>query len=210
VAITHFHYDHVADLPALVVALRWGQLPARTAPLTVIGPPGFRDWLVRLGAVLGDWVTSPGTYEVRIIELDRNGTLPLSFDPPVAPDQRPAPVLSAFPVPHTPESVAYSVTSGRARLVYTGDTGYDDALGDWAAGCSVLLSECSLPASLAIPEHLTPESAGALAARARPGRLVLTHFYPPVEREDIRALVGERWSGPIDLAVDGSVIEIEE
>ncbi len=115
-----------------------------------------------------------------------------------------------FPVPHTPESVAYSISSPRARLVYTGDTAYDDALADWAARCDVLLTECSLPAALAIPEHLTPESAGALAARAQPGRLVLTHFYPPVEVEDIPSLVRTRWPGPLMLAQDGTVIDLQE
>ncbi len=44
VALTHFHYDHVGDFPALLTALRWGQLPPRTAPLTLIGPAGTLDW----------------------------------------------------------------------------------------------------------------------------------------------------------------------
>ncbi len=118
--------------------------------------------------------------------------------------------VSAFPVPHTPESVAYSISRGTARLIYTGDTGYDDALADWAHGCTVLLTECSLPEAMAIPEHLTPERAGALAARVAPGHLVLTHFYPPVLTEDIAALVGTRWAGPLTLAADGTVLELEE
>jgi ribonuclease BN (tRNA processing enzyme) len=94
--------------------------------------------------------------------------------------------------------------------VYTGDTGYDDGLAAWAAGCDVLLAECSLPGSLSLPEHLTPETVGALAAGARPGRLVLTHFYPPVEREDIASIVGLRWNGPVVLAHDGAALDIEE
>jgi ribonuclease BN (tRNA processing enzyme) len=61
-----------------------------------------------------------------------------------------------------------------------------------------------------VAQHLTPESAGDLAARAKPGRLVLTHFYPPVEHEDIPSIVRARWAGPVVLAHDGSVIEIEE
>jgi ribonuclease BN (tRNA processing enzyme) len=106
--------------------------------------------------------------------------------------------------------VAYSIAGERARIVYTGDTSYSDALADWAAGCDVLLMECSLPAAFAVAQHLTPESAGALAARAEPGRLVLTHFYPPVEHEDIPSLVHGRWPGPLVLARDGTVVEIED
>jgi len=91
--------------------------------------------------------------------------------------------------------------------VYTGDTGYDDALADWASGCDVLLAECSLPDSLAIRDHLTPRQVGALAARANARRLVLTHFYPPVESIDIVSEVAEQYAGPVDLATDGWSIE---
>jgi ribonuclease BN (tRNA processing enzyme) len=217
VAITHFHFDHVGDLPALIVALQWGQMPPRSEPLTIIGPVGTKAWLEQLAVPLGAWLLTPGDYEVRVVEMAPGAPITLlpatataATPSDVHPSHVPPVVLSAHAVPHASESVAYSVARASARLVYTGDTGYDEALADWAAGCSVLLAECSLPAALAISEHLSPDTVGALAARARPGRLVLTHFLPPVEREDIRALVGMRWSGPVVLADDGTVLEIEE
>ena len=46
---------------------------------------------------------------------------------------------------------------------------------------------------MALPLHLTPRQAGALAAIARPRTLVLTHFYPPVEAVDIVAEVAEQY-----------------
>ena len=58
--------------------------------------------------------------------------------------------------------------------------------------------------------HLTPEQCGALAAASLPKQLVLTHFYPPVERVDIRALVAVHYAGPVTLAVDGLMLDIEE
>lgn len=199
VALTHFHYDHVGDLPAFITALRWGQLPPRTDPLTLIGPMGTDAWLNKVAAAHGSWVRDPG-YELRVVEVAPGAALSLA--PTIA--------LSVFRACHSPESVAYSISSGAARLVYTGDTAYDEALADWAAECDVLLTECSLPAALAIPEHLTPQSVGVFAARARPGRLVLTHFYPPVEHEDIASLVHARWPGPLVLARDGTVIDLQE
>jgi ribonuclease BN (tRNA processing enzyme) len=99
--------------------------------------------------------------------------------------------------------VAYSIRGAGARLVYTGDTGFDAALGTWARGCDVLLAECSLPQPLGIPMHLTPEECGELAALAEPGLLALTHFYPPVENVDIRAIVGARFGGEVALVRDG-------
>jgi len=92
--------------------------------------------------------------------------------------------------------------------VYTGDTAFDEGVGTWAAGCDVLLCECSLPDSMAVPAHLTPRQAGALAAIAAPRRLVLTHFYPPVEFVDIAAEVAEHYSGPVTLATDGWSTEV--
>jgi ribonuclease BN (tRNA processing enzyme) len=118
--------------------------------------------------------------------------------------------LRARTVPHTAASVAYSIERAGRRVVYTGDTGFDVALGEWAAGCDVLLCECSLPAAMAIPSHLTPEQCGALAALARPRLLALTHFYPPVERVDIRTIVAEQFDGPVVLATDGWSTDIEE
>lgn len=204
VAITHYHNDHTGDLPALIAAFRWGQLPPRTDPLVLIGPAGFRGWLEELARPVGSWLLDPETYEVRVVEcpVGRGGENVAIVGP--------AAQLTSLPVPHTPESVAYSLSSARARFVYTGDTPYDETLAEWAAECDVLLTECSLPAALGIPGHLTPDSAGALAARVRPGRLVLTHFYPPVEHDDIVSLVQQRWAGPVTLAQDGTVVVIED
>jgi len=43
-----------------------------------------------------------------------------------------------------------------------------------------------------------------------PKHLVLTHFYTPVERVDIRGIVAAHYAGPVTLADDGSTFEIEE
>lgn len=197
VAITHFHPDHVADFVMLVMAWRWGQLPARSAPVTVYGPIGTGGFLEHLAGVYGAWLLAPG-FPLTIRELgpDEVVRLPDNVE------------LSVQAVPHTAESVAYSVRQGATRLVYTGDTGYDDALADWATGCTMLLAECSLPDAMAIPEHLTPRQAGQLAARANAQQLVLTHFYPPVEMVDITSEVAEQFSGPIVLATDGWFIDL--
>jgi ribonuclease BN (tRNA processing enzyme) len=199
VAFTHFHLDHVGDFATLVFAWKYGDLPGRSAPLVVIGPEGTTALLGRLADAFGDWLRDPG-FPIEIVEIAPGGTRDLGDGV----------TLSATKVPHTVESVAYSIVRGGRRVVYTGDTGYDPMLGEWARGADVLLCECSLPASMAIPEHLTPEQCGALAAAALPQHLVLTHFYPPVERIDVRAAVAAHYAGPITLASDGATFDIEE
>lgn len=196
VAITHFHADHIADLPLLIMGWRWGQLPPRREPVTLIGPAGTGALIERMATVYGGWMLAPG-FPLTVREIAPDEVLRLAG----------AVALTAQPVPHTAESVAYSVHDGERRLVYTGDTGVSEPLGAWATACDLLLAECSLPDAMALREHLTPRQAGQLAAQAAAGRLVLTHFYPPVETVDIRGEVAEYYTGPTVLATDGWSIE---
>jgi len=199
VALTHFHADHTSDLATLMVAWRHGQLPPRAAKVTLLGPPGTAALVARMAAALWKELETPG-YPVEIVELPPGEGVDL------APEVR----LSALKVPHTDESVAYSVEYGGRRVVYTGDTAYHPPLAEWASACDVLLCECSLPAAMAVPVHLTPEECGMLAAIARPRTLVLTHLYPPVERVDVRGIVAVRYHGEVVVASDGWSTEIED
>ncbi len=198
VALSHFHADHTCDLPTLIYAWRYGRLLPRTDPVEIIGPPGLaRRVTGMLDAFGANLLAEPPP--ITIIELSPGEPWKLSEEL----------VLSSRKVPHTDESVAYSVSGHGRRVVVIGDTGFDGELGAWAEGCDVLLSECSLPDSLALPTHLTPRQCGALAAIARPGMLALTHFYPPVEHEPIGDQVAESFRGPVSLCVDGWTTSLE-
>jgi ribonuclease BN (tRNA processing enzyme) len=196
VAVTHFHPDHIGDLPLLVMAWRYGTLPPRSAPVTLLGPPGTIQLVERLSDALGEWLREPG-YAFGVEELTPDAERDLG-----------GLTLAARKVPHTEESVAYSVAAGAQRLVYTGDTAFEAGLGEWARGSDLLLAECSLPEEMALPTHLTPRECGALGALAEPRRLVLTHFYPPVEQVDIAGRVHEQFGGTVVLAEDGWSLDI--
>lgn len=198
-ALTHFHADHTTDIATLLYAWRYGAIPWRTAPIVIYGPPGTVDLLGRLDAAFGGTFMTLG-FEVRVQEV-AEGERVIVAD---------GVELASHKVPHTAESVAYSIECEGRRMVYTGDTGPDEALGQWAAGCDLLLTECSLPESMRMATHLTPEGCGELAARAGTRHLVLTHFYPPVELVDIRAIVAGQFGGVVTLASDGWSTDIEE
>jgi len=196
-AVTHFHADHVLDIPTLLTAWRYGMLPPRTAPLEIIGPSGTAALVDGLTAQLGVSWREYG-FPVAIREMAAGTRVELADDFTVA----------SKSVPHTAESVAYLIEGAGRRIVYTGDTGYDSALGGWAGGCDVLLSECSLPAAMAIPTHLTPEQVGAIANVASPALLAVTHMYPPLEQVDVPAAIAAHFKGPVVVCHDGWSTEL--
>src|SRR5436190_16706930 len=101
VALTHFHIDHHADLPTLIFAWKYGDLPARSAPLEIIGPPGTRALVDRLAAAYGAWVMDPG-FPITVREIVPAEHVSLAGGL----------TLEATKVPHSVESVAYCMTVG--------------------------------------------------------------------------------------------------
>src|SRR5688572_11233789 len=199
VAVTHFHADHVVDIPTLLYAWRYGQLPPRSRGISIIGPVGTLRLLASFAGVFGAGLLELG-FPISVTEVTPGERVSLGDGVEIG----------CHKVPHTDESVAYSIERGGRRIVYTGDTGPDESLGRWAAGCDALLAECSLPDAMAMATHLTPSQCGALGATARPGVLVLTHFYPPVASVDIRHAVGLHFGGAVVLATDGWTLDLEE
>jgi ribonuclease BN (tRNA processing enzyme) len=192
IALTHFHQDHWGELPMLLFALRHGTLPPRREPVTLIGPPGIHARLTLLAAAYGDWVLAAG-FDLRIHELAAGEAVELAQGI----------ILESCRTPHTPESRAYALHDGRVRLVYTGDTGPSPALARWASGCDLLIAECSLPDGQGIEIHLTPTQAGELARSAGARRLVLSHFYPPIEGTDPAGVAARAFGGEVHAANDG-------
>lgn len=195
--LSHFHNDHIGDIPMLLFALKWGAKERRTEPLTVWGPVGTRERMRRLADALGDHVSDPG-FPLEIREL--------------APGERaglaPEVTAACTKTPHTDESVGYRLELAGERaggsVGYTGDTGPSDEVAAFMAGVDVLVAECSLPDEEAIPTHLSPSSLARMAIRAAPARLVVTHVYPWLDAQDVVARVREAgWTGATTRAEDG-------
>ena len=193
VAITHFHNDHIGDLPALVFALEHGVGKQRTEPLTMIGPRGFQARLEKLAAALGDHVLDPG-FPVHVVEMDPGRAYEAAAD---------AFMVTCVRTPHTDESLAYRVEGEWGSVGYTGDTGPSDEVAGFLAGCDVLIAECALPDDRAIDTHLSPKSLADLAGRARPGLLVITHVYPWLTPAEAVRAVESRFDGRVVAAEDG-------
>lgn len=197
-ALTHFHADHTNDVANLLYAWRYGMLPARSTPIEIVGPEGTVALLDRLALAFGASLRDAVPMVVREVGPGERLTLDDHVE------------IEAAKVPHTEESVAYSVAARGKRVVISGDTGFDPSFAGWASQCDVLALECSLPDALAIPTHLTPRQCGTVAGLARPSLLALTHFYPPVEDVDIEGHVAEGFDGRVIRAFDGWSHDLQE
>lgn len=196
-ALTHFHNDHIGDIPALFFALKHGLRPKREAPLVLVGPPGTTALVQALPDALGAHVREPG-FPLQILDVAGGETLDLG-------DAR----LHVYRTQHAESSVAYRIERNGAGVGYTGDTGPDDALAGRLAGCDVLVCECSLPEDEEMRSHLTPTTAARFARIAQPAVLLLTHVYPQLNRATLAARVEEAgWTGETRVAFDGFVIDV--
>jgi ribonuclease BN (tRNA processing enzyme) len=180
--VTHLHSDHTAGYPDLIFT------PAvleRDAPLLVYGPPGLREmtnyvlraWAGDVDVRLNDLEPAkPAGYEVRAYDV-KPGV--------VYKDERVT--VRAFAVPHGAwrHSYAYRFETPDRSVVISGDSGPSAALVAACDGCDILLHEVYSTAGFAKrpPEwqayhrvyHTSSAELAALAAKARPGLLVLYH-----------------------------------
>ena len=118
VFVSHSHLDHVTSIPFLVDTVCW----MRQQPLIVYG---IRETLDILRAHLFNWKIWPDFTQIpdgdnpfmvyreirvgEVVELDGRR-------------------VTAIPANHTVPAVGYHLDSGAASLVFTGDTGPNDAL----------------------------------------------------------------------------------
>lgn len=197
--ISHFHADHVGEIPSLIFALKHGLEPMRAKPLNVWGPRGTRRLFQAWSAALGAWLIDPG-FPLRFSELEPGEPLRMGDL-----------WVSAAETPHTEESLALRFEGDDAALGYTGDTGPSDDLAEFFRGVDLLLAECSLPDDLVADNHLSPSRLARLAGAAAVGRLAVTHVYPQLRALDVPGLIRKAgYRGDIVMARDGLELVIGE
>jgi ribonuclease BN (tRNA processing enzyme) len=115
--------------------------------------------------------------------------------------------VSAIPVLHTENSIAFRVESAERVFCYSGDTDVCEGLVAAARNADLFLCEASFPDEARIPGHLTPSLAAQMAQRSKARKLVLTHFYPVMEGVDIKASCSSHFQS--DVVVGEDLLRIE-
>jgi ribonuclease BN (tRNA processing enzyme) len=194
VLVSHLHPDHYFDISGLYVLWKYhpdGERP----PIPVWGPKGIARQSARAYGLRKE----PGmSAQFKFHEYD---------DQPV----RVGPfTVEVARVAHPITAYALRVEADGGVLVYSGDTGPCQELVDLASGADLLLAESAFVESGDNPVdlHLTGKQAGAAAAEAGVGRLVLTHIPPWHDAETCLSEAREQFAGPLEAAATGSTYTI--
>ncbi len=171
VFLSHFHPDHVLELPYLLFLYK-NKKPKRRKSLNIIGPKGLKKFYKGLISTYGDYIE--GGYPLKLTEIFSDNLKFKSFG------------VQSLPLLHTENSIGlrFEFSNGRVA-VYTGDTDYCENLIKISRGANLLFIECSLPDALKTDGHMSPSLVAQAATKANVSKVVLIHMYPICEKFDI-------------------------
>jgi len=172
IALSHFHADHFAGVPQLVLASMYED--RRRRPLVVAGPPGVEARVRAAADAIGHGLAGRELpFELRFVELPPDEVV----------DVGPA-RLATFPVHHQPETCPHGLRleAGGRTIAYSGDTGWFDALPARLRSADLAICECTFLAP-SFEYHLDYETLAERASRFECGRLVLTHLGPAMAEQ---------------------------
>ncbi len=176
IIVGHMHADHYLDLAGLRYLYPW---PDQTTPrLPVYLPPGGASRLDALATAISE---RAGFFDTAFEVSEYDPSIPLEIGPLT---------IRFIQGRHYVPAWGLSIDApDGARLVYTGDTGPNQRVIDFARGADLLLVEAALrDASEDDPErgHLTVEEAIDLARQAEARSTLIVH-YAPARHAEIEA-----------------------
>ncbi len=165
VLISHLHGDHFAGLPFLFLEYIFER--KRQRPLRIAGPPGTEERVWSLfRALYRDRAGEPLPFEVQFTEMAPGA--PVSFD---------AVHVDPFRVPHQEKdvSLALRVAIAGRTILYSGDTGWTEALVEHSQGTDLFICECCY-FETRLSMHLDYPRLAENRSRFGTRRMILTHL----------------------------------
>jgi ribonuclease BN (tRNA processing enzyme) len=188
--ISHFHADHVAGVPFLILEANY--VTKRKRPLTIVGPPGLKT---RFPEVMEGGFPGTGSMELNfplhLVELEigkRSEIGAVGVTPfHVVHDDRAGPCLGfRFEI------------EGKV-IAFSGDTEWTDVLIEIGREADLFICE-AYTRDKPIQTHMALSLLEKHLGQIRPKRLVLTHM-----GEDMLA---HRAEVPYETAADGMIVEL--
>ncbi len=206
VFVSHFHADHVAGLPMLLMRMRQDK---RTNPLTLIGPDGFEDSFKKLYRLVYRGFLEVSGFEIDYKEAKEGdafsvGDLKLSF----------AAAAHLVNTPYFVPTLAIRIDCAGKSLCYSSDTVYTERITKLSKGCDILVHDAFMPAAseyhARMPAHSSPRDAGRAASKAGVKKLALFNIHRTFEGSAPAMLDEARkeFSGPIFIPEEGQAFDV--
>jgi ribonuclease BN (tRNA processing enzyme) len=217
IALSHYHPDHVSDLPALM----WLSTFTRKEALPILGPSG-NELVPDLQTFLGR-LFDAGSGAFQVLGTSLGGApapgvgVPgvgggVRLEPAMADVKKlePTPLfdrqglrVTALGIPHgNIPALAYRVQVGGTSVVFSSDqNGSNPRFVDFARGADVLVMHLAIAAGTTNAIHAAPAVVGRIAQEAGVGRLILGH----IGQFDLAAAVAEvksTYPGPLTVGAD--------
>ena len=229
--LSHLHYDHIGDVPRLLLT-RWDQGAGQIDELRLYGPPPTRkviaQMLDREGIFGPDLVARTEDESSLDVYAARGGHGTRRLPSPEVREVSAGDVIEgaqwrvrvARAEHFTPylNCCAFRFESAGVSIVYSGDSGPVESVRALAMGCDVLVHMCHFLSGTAPSRAFEISCCGhlelaALAAQAGVGTLVLTHiteqFDQPGLRERTISEMAQVFKGVIIFGEDGMSVPIK-
>ncbi len=223
---SHLHSDHMMDYARLVHAA-WDE---GGEPVSVIGPPPVGEITTKLfgreGVFADDLRARTELRASQEIWVARGGSLPRPWPSPFVTQVEPGFVveetdwtIQSCEVPHAQPALAcmaFSVTDGKSKFVYSGDAGICPDLEELCTDADLLLHWCYRmdgedmhPAMLDLCP--TPSEIASMAKRRGVKRLLLTHIRRHMDEsgkhESANRAMKAVFDGPSEITEDLKIYE---
>lgn len=220
IGLTHFHTDHVSDLPALLKGSYFFSSPRA---IQMSGPTGGAGFPSLSGFMNAQFNAKSGAYAYLSGLYSGQGDIPLKVSlsnvdyrktTPTTVYEKDGVRISALGIPHGDvPCLAYRIDTKDGSIVVSADqNGGNPRFIDFAKNADILVMPLAIdeqadPASAFL--HAKPSVVGRIAAAAKPKQLVLNHFMGKGLRlkEQSISIVRRYYPGPIHASRDLSCFQ---
>ncbi|SOB98827.1 ribonuclease Z [Ureibacillus xyleni] len=209
--LTHLHADHYLGYANFLIS---GWVEGRRE-LTLIGPRGTKEMHEQVIGMLKNDINYRmqlgrpinGIYDVKVIEIDESGILDVEIESGLS--------ISTAEMVHNVPTFAYKFEKNNKVLVISGDTAPHQGIIDFSDGADALVLDTCLTfinndtAENAKviwenlqKEHCTPEQSAEIASKANVQKLIMTHFLPGMDEENVRERTEGVYKGELFIPND--------